>query len=40
MATMLGCANGVWAETQDPVGRAEYRSRPGKKTRILSEAGL
>ena len=37
---MLGCANGVWAETQGPVGRAEYRSQSGIKARILSEADL
>ena len=37
---MLGCANGVWAITLDPVGRAEYRSRSGEKARILSEAAL
>ena len=35
-----GCANGVWVETQGPVGRAEYRSRSGMKARILSEADL
>ena len=37
---MLGCAYGLWAETQGPVGAAEYRSRSGEKARILSEAAL
>ena len=35
---MLGCAYGRGKAIPGPVGRAEYRSRSGKKARILSEA--
>ena len=37
---MPGGANGLREDASCPVGRAEYRSQPGEKVRILSEADL